>query len=811
MRHPALRAWIARISALGLALLAASCVTLTRPARIADEASANGRSATSFPTADEDYFHGMDGRLALTPAEIKGRNTWLLWTAGNDRFWDKVTDYTFGTFDLLKTLSSYPGLKASRDNRWNYLGLVNEPCFEKATGPNPRRFGLWLDVRSTVCPPDPFENEGKYPGVAIGARGKNGFPVGSAYGYATGVIGLRLFPNPDFDSEAARRWDPVRYYTDPSYYNSKDLRRPYRVGMSCAFCHVSPNPDNPPADPEHPRWENLSSLVGAQYFWVDRIFSWSADPSAYLFQVLHTSRPGSLDTSLVATDYINNPRTMNAIYSVGPRLQAALRWGKETLAGGALNNRQFNDYFASGPFTRFFQPPSTVWTPHVLKDGSDSVGTLGALNRVFVNIGLFSEEWVRHFRPVLGGAPQTPITLADLRANSAYWNATEAQTPDMALFLIRASYPHKLREAPDGAAYLDADAATLRRGKIAFGENCARCHSSKAPEPPPGANPGACIGPGYLTCWSRYWNWSETEDFKRKMRPIVLADDFLDGNYLSNDMRIPVTLLQTNACSPLATNSIRDRVWDNFSSESYKQLPSVGSITVYDPFTGRPRQFPMPGGGVGYTRVPTLISLWSTAPFLLNNSVGTFNPSPSVAARMASFNDAISQMLWPQQRRTDPVLGRMVPGVIDRTTASSYLRIPAGYLPDFVRKSEAIARLVVPSLFDGQGGLQIGPIPKGTPVDLLANLRLVAETDDPAQRAGHDARILGLLIRAASDLKALPAGATDEQARQVFANLAQPLFELSKCPDYVMNRGHYFGAQLSDADKRALIAFLKTF
>jgi len=26
-----------------------------------------------------------------------------------------------------------------------------------------------------------------------------------------------------------------------------------------------------------------------------------------------------------------------------------------------------------------------------------------------------------------------------------------------------------------------------------------------------------------------------------------------------------------------------------------------------------------------------------------------------------------------------------------------------------------------------------------------------------------------------------------------------------------VNRGHYFGTQLSDADKQALIAFLKTF
>ena len=45
--------------------------------------------------------------------------------------------------------------------------------------------------------------------------------------------------------------------------------------------------------------------------------------------------------------------------------------------------------------------------------------------------------------------------------------------------------------------------------------------------------------------------------------------------------RVPVTLLQTNACSPLATNAIGGNIWDNFSSQTYKQLPSVGTITVH--------------------------------------------------------------------------------------------------------------------------------------------------------------------------------------------------------------------------------------
>ena len=33
----------------------------------------------------------MDGGVALTADEIKGRNTWIVWTGGNDRFWDALT------------------------------------------------------------------------------------------------------------------------------------------------------------------------------------------------------------------------------------------------------------------------------------------------------------------------------------------------------------------------------------------------------------------------------------------------------------------------------------------------------------------------------------------------------------------------------------------------------------------------------------------------------------------------------------------------------------------------------------------------
>src|SRR6185369_12495710 len=61
-----------------------------------DEAKQAHRPASSFPAADEDYFHDMDGGIALSSDEIKGRNTWIVWTAGNDRLWDKMVNASAG-------------------------------------------------------------------------------------------------------------------------------------------------------------------------------------------------------------------------------------------------------------------------------------------------------------------------------------------------------------------------------------------------------------------------------------------------------------------------------------------------------------------------------------------------------------------------------------------------------------------------------------------------------------------------------------------------------------------------------------------
>lgn len=799
--------------------------------KVLDEAQCVGRTAESFPAADEDYFREMDYGATKSPTEmaaaldpylpgispedavnavVKGRNNWIVWTGGTDRFWDVVASESAGITDLLKTVSTHPDLKYDRDNRWQYLGLVNEPCFENTKAPRKDRYGLWLDVRKQGCAPDPFENERKYPGVKIGARGKN-IEVGSYYGYATGIVGLRLFPNPDFDEKAEKEWDPIKYYEDPKYYYNKKLVRPYRVGMTCGFCHVGPNPSNPPVDPEHPKWENLNSNPGAQYFWVDRVINWKVDDSSFPYQLMRTSRPGALDTSFASTDYINNPRTMNAVYSFGPRMVVAKKLHKETMAGGELDNSHFNDYVPAGsPLTQFYEAPNKVWSPLVLKDGSDSVGALGALNRVYINIGLFSEEWLEHFKPFVGGKKFTPIEIAVADKNSAYWNATKNQTPDTALFFLATAQPDLLKNAPGGDKHLSTNNSQLSQGKAVFGETCARCHSSKLPEKAYSFFPDdGCSGAGYLSCWNNYWEWTKTAEFKQKMNAIVMADGFVDNNYMSNELRVPVTLLETNACAPLATNAIAGDIWDNFSAQSYKDLPSVGKITVHHPYSGEPREYQMPAGGRGYTRVPSLISVWSTAPLLLNNSVGDFYWSGSVDDRMKSFNGAIHRLLWPETRKGSNNYstrsGKDLPGVIDVTTATSYLRVPKGYLPGFLQFLVRPFSHISPWLVNKEG-IELGPIPKGTAINLLSNMDLEQKE-----------AVKSLLKKIKKDLKSLPKNATDEQAKEVFADLVDPLLAISKCPDFVVNRGHYFGTEyfkeepgLSDSDKLALIEFLKT-
>ena len=90
--------------------------------------------------------------------------------------------------------------------------------------------------------------------------------------------------------------------------------------------------------------------------------------------------------------------------------------------------------------------------PHVLKDGADSVGLIGALSRVYVSIGEYSQEWLRDHNALVGGMPQRPFEIAKAQKNSVYWQATAERMPNLAKFLMKMQGP-KLADAPGGKAY----------------------------------------------------------------------------------------------------------------------------------------------------------------------------------------------------------------------------------------------------------------------------------------------------------------------------------------------------------------------
>jgi hypothetical protein len=79
---------------------------------------------------------------------------------------------------------------------------------------------------------------------------------------------------------------------------------------------------------------------------------------------------------------------------------------------------------------------------------------------------------------------------------------------------------------------------------------------------------------------------------------------------------------------------------------------------------------------------------------------------------------------------------------------------------------------------------------------------------DPEKRDKVGPALVGLL-RACAQIK--EEHLTGERAYRVIAENAGPaLLEASKCPDFVLDRGHWFGESLTEEDKEALIAFLKT-
>ena len=724
-------------------------------------------------------------RYGADPAAVgDGMDTWHWWVGvDNPGFWRQLAIYTGGKAgnaldvhaDFLRML-----IKLPRSQRWETVGLINDP--DTVPADKPDKYGLMLDrMKDGTLTWDP-----------------------DVFGYSSGVIGLQLFANKKFD---AAKWSLAKYLDDPG-----SVEPPYLVGMACAFCHVSFSPQKPPQDPSNPKWENLTSAIGNNYFREGMLFGYDTPPNKFAYQYLLHQEPGTSETSRFPTDFINNPVNINRIFRLRDRLKLAHEERVTPEQGVLLESmyahaglRKDDPTGALGGTAS--QP--TIKTPHVLSDGADSMGLLMASTRVFVNEGMMHDLWVsttwpvnpfdlkqsvqRGFRP----GEFDLINTARKDPNSP-WMQTEKRMPNMALFLgtydsfplqdakeadraqLRAGVPDTTtgqaprqtgRPQKDGKDYLTTNADTLRRGKIAFADNCASCHSGKRPDPMP----------------------TDPVAQREAWRALVMKDDFLTDNYLSDDERHPVSELGTNAARAMGTNAMAGNTWGQMSSLTYKEMRVPTEllqdrdergrpIPLYNPLTGRhdirfegPRSF---------YRTPTLVSIWSKAPFLHNNSVGVYTGDPSIAGRMAAYEDGMAKLLWPEQR-----LG---PQSIKVTTEDSELPDLFGTIKDTVPDFAGLPDLDVSLL----------RVPKGTPINLITNL-------DPYDiKTVLQTYVDGILQGAPKEKFAELQAKNNAVALQ---RMLAKLIEVNTCPDFIEDRGHTYGRDLSDQDKRALIEYVKYF
>ncbi|MBR8827511.1 MAG: hypothetical protein DSM107014_06315 [Gomphosphaeria aponina SAG 52.96 = DSM 107014] len=635
------------------------------------------QNSEKTPEYDRDYLGYVPSEYygELTEAEQRGLQTWYFWTGGNEKFFRNLAQITHGEADFLSLLDARPDQEdqtqhIQRNERFQAVGAINDPSCTAATEPD--EYGLWLDK----CEKDPN---------------------------SAGIMGARKFPNPNFDPE---KWDVAQYYAVGE--TKAQIEPPYNIGISCGVCHIAFNPLNPPNDPENPKWENLASAIGNQYLKEGQLFGGNIPDYDFRKQVINNQPPGTSDTSRIATDHIDNPNAINAIFNLADRPR----------------------------YEEIMNDGTTEKVPHILKDGADSIGIPGASERVYINIGSCSDYWLTLHDPLLGRKPQKPFDIATANQECEYWSKTAARMPDAEAFLSTLK-PLHLQDAPGGKAYLTQDEAVLTKGKIVFANTCASCHSSKQPPTEIAADP---------------------EQAKKWYEESVLSADFLEHNFLSDDQRYPVTEIGTNAARALATNAKEGHIWSQFSSQTYKNLPSPGTLTLANPFQeDQPIEFEIPSGGTGYYRTPSLISLWSSAPFFHNNELGKYTGDPSVAGRMAAFNDAVEKLLWPEKRE------------------------------QLIKRTERETRLEI-------GELQ-ADVPEGTPIKLLANLN-PSETPTILQQKLNSelgAKVLGSLVKFIPDEVLTPL-----------------LLKYNQAPDFIEDHGHYFGTDLPDEDKQALSEFLKT-
>ena len=831
---------------------------------------------SASPSAYEQIFSDP-GFLAreqgFTASQKAGRKVWLYATAGNGRFHTYAFQQRLGVLiDWYRVLNS-----GQRQDRFKTWGLINDPgCCRPGDSGCPAR-----NVEETYgfdwCPGDdellPFVGR---PGYRDPACDLEDAPVDAAdghgptdqrhsacdldFGTSTGALGLRKFPNPKFDADAWRSlngsagsWAGYQAQMDDGA-----VEPPYYVGMACGACHIAFDPLNPPDDPANPRWENITGLIGNQYARFAEIMASGMEQSTLEWQIFSHARPGTVDTSAVPNDGVNNPGTMNAIINVGKRPtheHSIVKWRKAKSCPAGSDERTC--WCEPGYESKCWQHgEQTEFVHNILKGGEDSIGALEAIQRVYINIGSCSEQaWVNHLVDLRQADPaqrlfhQTPFDIGQARRDCANFRAVEDRLGDILNFFMtaRPTNLYQARGLEDPIALeneLNAEFGddAVRKGRDIFAAQCARCHSSNTTEHVL-AETTATLEP------------VATRDFLA-MDP---DNPGLRLDFMGNDEMVPASEVGTYHARALHSNHMTGHIWQEYGSETLRAKSMVDVLP----------EVPVDkDGGRGYYRNISLLSVWAHAPFMHNNAIGPeicgsdaqTDPSwsadpernlyrspyvaldgeqlafdddgllldhaapadcwpydPSVEGRYALFKASTAALLNPKQRDAQPKVTRI----------SEHVIIPIG--PRYI--------------FDDDGrkrGLEV-VIPRNTPAIFVANLKhkelitdlVLAATNRPrlkeklTARWGAQAPQVEALLDRLIDSRVqqgvqdrigkllgqierdVPGDPTDTiVVMQEHRQDVQRYY--SRSTALIENVGHRFGEGLSAADKDALTAFLAT-
>ncbi|MFN7906259.1 MAG: cytochrome c [Pseudobdellovibrionaceae bacterium] len=685
-----------------------------------------------------------------------------------------------------------------------------------------------------------------------------------AFGNPTGAVGYRKFPNPRFNPKTWQKvggWEGFeRNFTEAEIDSS--IEPPFRVAKSCASCHAGFDPLHPPSNLSHPTWKNIKGETGNQYINVSAILGSGAKQDSLEYQMFVHSRPGAVDTSAIPNDFVNNPGTVNAVinFSQRPKFEERVtRWVNEASCSGPETECQVIPY-PNGQkkyWKKVVNQPMQVM--HILKGGEDNVGADLAVQRVYLNIGMCAEQcWVNHLANIREldesrrGFGQTPFDIQQCRRDCASWRANEDRVGDILSYLL-SRRPTDLKDAVASSAPKESrdqelvkfintrynvseNTDLIGRGRDVFARNCAQCHSSQN---------------------DNKNDLSTTENFLGKdflAMKTLDNGEILREDWLGNDKSTSANIAGTFMCRALHSNHSEDRVWEEFSSDTYKRREHI-----YTDARGNQIK-----GGRGYYRNISLLNVWAHAPFGHANAIGPeicgnvpdrknnfwrttvetvttgpadqfnqVNPAtkytceagfdPSIEGRLKLYEESMDEILTPSVQRRKKV-ARMDEGV--RFPLGISLHIGNYSTPMYLEFQKGI-------VLNSFGSLDI----KGLAKDLLGAMpKYIAwvnsSVNGKAQaRSAYDEYWKARVPNAAA---AVELAQTSFETFEVFKQMATPQIQqnlqqfmrsiqlgqnqrlqtyfkyYSNCDSYYENLGHNFGTQLSQDDKTALKAFLAT-